>query len=613
MRKTSSVLVLIFALVATQVGLVFAASDRTTPDIEQTMTAAQAAIDAGENIHAVQLLTKLANLPAHVYSERAQEMLGKVRESNGQLAQALAEYRAYLAKYPDGEGANRVRARVRALEATGPQSPARVPRSGGETATASAGGTSSTAQAAQPRRQPARVKTRRQSTYVPPPPLPTVAAFGDRYTVRDRGRVALTYRYNELASQFTDLTPDPDELEDKEYYFANAMTASLWFDRTYENDQRRVRLTFSGSADIDLDDFGDSGTRIYEASIGFEDKQSGRMITFGRQRLKPSGIVYRTDGISAIFVMSNGPELGFFAGTVVNSTRDPLFGSGEFLFGASAKWENVGGQGDLTLYAVEQRYQSRTDRRALGIQYDRRFKKGALRANAEYDIKLGAINRAQVSGSIVLANDARLTGRLSYFHSPSLRMRNALIGQTATSLDQLATDLFLTESELQQTAAVTYYKKLNDKWNVSADATLYYTGGTPASGGVGAVPADGLRTYFGVNFYGSSIFRDRDQINFGLRGSTSDDSNLFVVDGGIRLPVTDTLTIRPRVQLGYRSYSGGMGDERFIVPSVRAEYKLNKQSSIQVDVGSRWSERREPSSVTTRQQLFLTAGVYRSF
>ena len=68
---------------------------------------ARAAIIAQELDRAVQLLTDLQGMPANASSAEAQELLGVVRERNGQLAHAKAEYEIYLAKYPDGPGAER--------------------------------------------------------------------------------------------------------------------------------------------------------------------------------------------------------------------------------------------------------------------------------------------------------------------------------------------------------------------------------------------------------------------------------------------------------------------------------------------------------------------------
>lgn len=84
--------------------------------IEKEMSDARAAIARKDYSRAAGLLTKLIGLPAHKYSAEAQELLGVVRERNGQMAHAKAEYEIYLEKYPDGEGAQRVRQRLAAIE-----------------------------------------------------------------------------------------------------------------------------------------------------------------------------------------------------------------------------------------------------------------------------------------------------------------------------------------------------------------------------------------------------------------------------------------------------------------------------------------------------------------
>ncbi len=81
-------------------------------EIDAIFAKARAAITAGEYQRATQLLTKIVNLEENSRSAEAQELLGVVRERNGRLAHARAEYEIYLEKYPDGEGADRVRQRL---------------------------------------------------------------------------------------------------------------------------------------------------------------------------------------------------------------------------------------------------------------------------------------------------------------------------------------------------------------------------------------------------------------------------------------------------------------------------------------------------------------------
>lgn len=84
---------------------------------------ARTAMTAGDNAHAVQLLTRILQTPDAPSARDAQELLGVARERAGQRAHARAEYEEYLRRYPSGEGADRVRQRLAALLAL--EAPAR--------------------------------------------------------------------------------------------------------------------------------------------------------------------------------------------------------------------------------------------------------------------------------------------------------------------------------------------------------------------------------------------------------------------------------------------------------------------------------------------------------
>ena len=64
---------------------------------------------------AIRIYTKVSQSAENRYSQDALEFLGLARERKAQLAQAKLVYRDYLERYPDGEGAERVRQRLLAL------------------------------------------------------------------------------------------------------------------------------------------------------------------------------------------------------------------------------------------------------------------------------------------------------------------------------------------------------------------------------------------------------------------------------------------------------------------------------------------------------------------
>jgi tetratricopeptide (TPR) repeat protein len=92
-------------------------TDPPLPDDQraQMLRDARAALEKHQYPEAVDLLSRLLRQPEYPGRPDAQELLGLVRERAGQLAQAKGEYEAYLRRYPNGPGAERVRSRLQAL------------------------------------------------------------------------------------------------------------------------------------------------------------------------------------------------------------------------------------------------------------------------------------------------------------------------------------------------------------------------------------------------------------------------------------------------------------------------------------------------------------------
>ncbi|MCE8522730.1 tetratricopeptide repeat protein [Ruegeria pomeroyi] len=573
-------------------------SARTTPLIESLFKQSTTAIDQQRYLQAAQLLTRLIGLSEHVHSQRAQELLGNVREANGQLAHAVAEYEIYLEKYPTGPGASRVAARLDAiLTGSAPKRPGPSRIEVGDAAQS--------------------LKQNQQS----------IRKSGT--VVRTQGSVGLFYRYNEGATKLTDLDPTtgiPNVSEREDEVFNNALSLSLRLLRVIEDDQRRITLSFRGNQTVDLEDSGDNQLRLYEALFRYEQKSSGHVLTFGRQRIKPTGIAYRLDGLSYAFTAASGVKFGAYVGAPVNSTRDDLFENDAILYGFSTTLpEGMVGPGEFSVYLVEQRVDGFTDRRGLGLEYRMKFEKGSLSANAEYDLQFGRLNRAILTGTHVFENSGRLIARLAHWRSPSLQLQNALIGQSARSLDELSMsltqdeieDLALARSAKTTTLGVTYYGPVSEDWDISAYGSIYDISDQPATTGisgandVGAVVAGGVRTYGGISFIGSNIFRDRDQVNLGIRFAHSDDSDLIVASASMRVPFGDKWTVRPRVRIGYRDLTDG--DEKFVIPAVYTRYLIDRQTSVQFELGGRWTERNTSSTIRKNNEWFFTGGIVRSF
>jgi hypothetical protein len=600
MKRLSILSVLIVALNFLPIDMSTAKQLGPSRAMDDLMRQAVQSIDAGQYLRATQLLTTLIAQRNNPYAARAQELLANVREANGQLAHAKAEYDIYLRKYPDAEGAARVRARLATIlsaEAATTVNGQRAVRlsyaptgvGGGATAVAPRAGGAKT--------------------------------IPGGYTVRDRGVATLTYRFNEGATKITDLLPAPIVTTDTDEVFKNAMTAGLQFSRIIDKGERRVKLYFAGRAELDFQDTSDQNFRISEALISFENTLSGRSFTFGRQRPDPQGIAYRLDGASLKWPIEDDVNLGAFLGKVVDSTHDDLFSDPRYLLGVSATFENRVGPGDLSIYAVGQHDGTRSYRQAVGAEYDWKLAKGGVYSNVEYDLMLDGFNRALISGALVLPNNGRLTGRLAYYRGPGLNLENALVGQPVGSIDELL--LTYTPDQIDSlandrsakitTLGMTYFGKLNRKWDLALDGAMLRVGGTPASGGVAAVSSNGLRGYYGMRLTGSSVFMPDDQFSLGLRYANNDDNNLYLFETSLRAHMSDKWIVQPRLRLGLRDFGNGGGDERFIIPSFNTRYNISKNTILQLDLGQRWSRLSNSVTVEKHKDFFLTAGVSKSF
>ena len=89
-----------------------------TPErVEALVAEANDAMLAENYDRSIQIYTRLLEEPGFGGRREARERLGIARERKGQLAQARHEYDAYLAEFPDGADAERVRQRLAGLVA----------------------------------------------------------------------------------------------------------------------------------------------------------------------------------------------------------------------------------------------------------------------------------------------------------------------------------------------------------------------------------------------------------------------------------------------------------------------------------------------------------------
>ena len=94
--------------------------------VDLMMAKARQAITFGNNSGAIDLLRKIIRMPESIHTQDANELLGLAYERDNQIPRAKFEYKKYLKRYPEGEGASRVAQRLAALREQRPHAKRRL-------------------------------------------------------------------------------------------------------------------------------------------------------------------------------------------------------------------------------------------------------------------------------------------------------------------------------------------------------------------------------------------------------------------------------------------------------------------------------------------------------
>ena len=122
------------------------------------------------------------------------------------------------------------------------------------------------------------------------------------------------------------------------------------------------------------------------------------------------------------------------------------------------------------------------------------------------------------------------------------------------------------------------------------------------------MPGTGNEYYYSAQLMATDVFRTGDMYVAGLRFADRVDSNLYVLDLNTRFPLTPDLRISPRLRLGYT-----MGDttdlrEISVLPSVLLNYYWTKDFSLELELGTKWTQRELAGATERETELFVTAG-----
>ena len=532
-------------------------------DRAKLLSDAKAALTKRNFTAATETLTLLVRQPEYADRAQAQELLGLSRERAGQLAHAKAEYDEYLRRYPTGPAADRVRARLKTLAIAG-----RKPRSTGGNGEGSLLGWSWSGGVSQLYRWDKNHVTTAGQTF-DQTSQNALINYGD-LLARRRGE-----RFDFLSRVYA------------------GYTKSLLTDPTGSSaNQTQVNAAFVELTDKKLNFTGRLG-RQSRGTGGVYGSFDGAWIAY---RISPRITINATYGYP-LDTVSEGPK------------RDRSFEGLSLDLGTFAQsW-------DFSTYVTSQKFEGQTDRRAVGLE-TRYFQPGrSLIGLVDYDTYFKSINNLTLIGSLALPKSWILSLNLDRRNSPILTIRNALIGQPVTTLDDLGINF--TTDEINQLArdrtaktdvyAITLSRPLGERYQISTDFYVTKTGGTPASGNVPESPAQGMDKALQFQVFGSSLWKPSDLHVLSLRYEKNESSSGESVSLSSRMPIWSQWRIGPRLRLDRIKYTLDDATQLTLSPSLRLEL-LRSRTQFEFEAGSDFGSRDIPLDKQKTNSYYFSVG-----
>lgn len=517
------------------------ASDGATDEIMEEARAAMVAHEYDRAISLYTLVMRSVSQQPQMHEREALEYLGLARQRNGQLAHARAEYEDYLARFPEGEGSDRVRQRLAAL---------------------------TTATAAAPEKLEAT-----------PPRTPTeFDFFGSLYTAYFR------------TESFADLSG------------AELVDSSQLLDADVSGRMRRGDLEMRGRASGYLRydyDAGASETPSRVTRLYLEARERHLQLggILGRQSSRGGGVLGRLDGLTADWSPTPDWTLEAVAGFPLVSSVSNKVNTDEQVYGISVEGRELVPGLSSELYAVGQFIDGTTDRAAIGLETryvgERRSAYGLL----DFDFYFAELNLAMFSGNWRITDATSLNMLVDYRYSPFLTTRNALIGQPFEDLgdleDTLADDQ-IKELAKDRTPRVTTLvagasHRINEELEITGDFTASQIGKTRSSGGVPGYDSSSWFFYYTAQLIRWNGWMEGGTERLGLRFFDGDryDSFSTLLSGRYPLPYEFRLT--PELRFEYRRNR----DSRDFIeldPGLRLEYRF-RWLVLDTDFAFQWIKR----------------------
>ncbi len=539
--------------------------------IKRMLDDVRAAMSARDYAKAISLLTKLQRQPEFPDRARAQELLGLARERSGQLAHAKAEYEEYLRRYPHGEAAERVTARLRVLRAA----------TGTEKGTGGLGAESGRAW-------------------------------------QFNGGWAQLFRYDSTRfDSGASTTGVPVPSTSQQTTRQNALYNDIDFLARHrgEDIDMLMRVSAGYVKQFQADAFGDN-KRISLASIELNDRAIGLLARAGRQVRYQDGILGTFDGLLLSYLVRPGWTINAAAGYPVDQTSASVQ-TRERFESLSVGYAPPGRHWDGSIFAAAQQFDGVRDRRATGFEARYMTSRASIITFVDYDVSFKSLNVATLLGTLQLPARWLVSLDVERRNSPVLTTRNALIGQPDTTLAQLEQTFTLQQiyqlardrTPVTDNYTFTATAPLGERFHFATTVAATRIGATPASGGVDAQPSTGVDMTYQMQLYGSNMWTSGDFNILTFTYGNTEIGKIEALSASSRFPIGGAWRIGPRLTVDHRSIVTDGSTEFTALPSLLVDYQRGR-NLVQLEVGGQ-TGKRDATQQTENTRRYYVSLAYR--
>lgn len=538
---------------------------------EEVLGIARQAAERGDYETAIAELNRLLNMPPGAFSQDAQELIGFARERLGENKRAQAEYELYLKLYPEGAGAERVKARIAVL----------ANLQADQVATA-----------ATPRaRKPTTTWWGGISQYY----------YGGKSKIRD---------------EFTTTDPISGATQIDSQTLSTTDQSSVVTDVNYNLRHRRgawdTRLTLRDTYRHSFIEDQPNRNRLSSAYVDLKHETTRFSTRVGRQTATSGGVLGRFDGaVASIGLGTDKVRSGVEVGRLV----EPGLGGDKRFHGATIDADRIHDSVGIGVFGIQQDASGDLDRRAVGGEFRYFAENRSIFGLVDYDVFFDEINIASVQGNFGWGKKFSVNFLYDYRRSPSLQLSNALLGQPETTVRQLSQTL--TQEQIKQQAigltpvarssSIGFTATLSPKWQLSADYRLSSVSGTVATPTLPASDPTGDIKAASAQVIGTGIFSPSDVFIVNSSYLTSRAYNAWLLGLSTRVKVGEAWVIEPGIKYYMQDNAAGSTSRR-LSPVGRFAYRRTEHLSFEAEFNLERTRTEANTSSEDLLSLFYYAG-----